>query len=109
MAGNATSDLPNTRAEEVATPETDDAITSFVIESLPLRETYVSMQRVRYQPGVELAEQPIDGPKLIQILSGSLIVVTAAPGATAYRPPIGVPARCLNREWGFRLTRRRSS
>lgn len=86
IPGIATSDVAMTLAEEIATPAPDVAA-SFVIASLPLHETSVSMQRIRYQPGAELAEQPIDGPKLIRALTGRLTIETAATGATAYHAP----------------------
>ena len=57
---------------------------SVQIDALPLGTTSVSLQRVRYAPGVELTAQPIDGPRLMLVESGVLTMELARPGATRF-------------------------
>lgn len=66
----------------------EDETVSFSVDALPPRETYVAMQRIRYLPGAHLAEQPSDGPKLLNVLSGLLTFRTPVSGVTLARPSI---------------------
>jgi hypothetical protein len=52
-----------------------------VIAARPQRETCVSMRRIRFEPGVSLSEQPLDGPKLLLAESGAPSVRPARSGA----------------------------
>jgi hypothetical protein len=62
----------------------DGVKVAFPIDALPPGQTYVAIKRIRYLPGAELAEQPIDGPKLLIILSGELTLQVARAGATTH-------------------------
>lgn len=59
---------------------------SVEVDHLPPATTAVSLQRVRYEPGVELALQPIDGPRLLLIESGVLSLELARSGAMRVSP-----------------------
>lgn len=67
----------------------EDEVVQFSVDALPPRETYVAMQRIRYLPGARLAEQPSDGPKFINVLSGELTIRAPVPGVTLSRPSAG--------------------
>lgn len=54
------------------------------IDALPAATPTVSLKRVRYESGVELAEQPIDGPRLILIEAGVLALEPARSGAVRF-------------------------
>jgi hypothetical protein len=50
-------------AEPNHAQEVGSELAEFRAASLPSGETYVSMQRVALEPGAEVAEPPIDGPR----------------------------------------------
>jgi hypothetical protein len=81
QSAGSPSDQPDSRLE--------DETVSFSVDALPPRETYVAMQRIRYPPGAHLAEQPSDGPKLLNVLSGVLTFRTPVSGVTLARPSAG--------------------
>jgi hypothetical protein len=64
----------------------DDEMIWFLVDDLPPGETYAALQRIRYLPGAHLAEQPGDGPKLLNILSGELTIRAPVSGVVFSRP-----------------------
>lgn len=60
---------------------------SVQVDALPAATTAVSLERVRYEPGVELAEQPIDGPRLLLVESSILALKFARSGTVLF--PLG--------------------
>ncbi len=62
-----------------------DQLSPIRVDALPPGETDLSLARVRYLSGAEIADQPIDGPRVIILVSGELNVRPALPGAVAYR------------------------
>jgi hypothetical protein len=64
----------------------DDEMIWFSVDDLPPGETYAALQWIRYLPGAHLAEQPSDGPKLLNILSGGLTIRAPVSGVVLSRP-----------------------
>lgn len=71
---------------KVSLPDRLPSLFTVQIDDLPAATTAISLERVHYEPGVELSEQPIDGPRLLLIESGVLSLEFARSGALRFTP-----------------------
>jgi hypothetical protein len=75
------------------------ALVEFPAASLPPGETYASLQRVTLLPEAEVAESPIDGPRLVSVSSGRVNLRPELSGVLVYdnrrsdTEPVAVPSR----------------